>query len=160
MPLTPATLHLIGRDALARMKPGALLINVGRGSVVDESAVADALEAGALGGYAADVFEMEDWALPDRPQAIDPRLLAHPRTLFTPHLGSAVERVRREIEMRAADNIADVLAGRRRAMPSTRRVGARAAWRVEPRVECHFGEQELVHERVFHAFRFVHVCSK
>ena len=45
------------------MKPGALLVNIGRGSVVDEEAVADALETGALGGYAADVFEMEDWAL-------------------------------------------------------------------------------------------------
>ena len=71
-------------------KPGALLINVGRGSVVDERAVAAALEGGALGGYAADVFEMEDWALPDRPRSIDPRLRTHPRTLFTPHLGSAV----------------------------------------------------------------------
>jgi phosphonate dehydrogenase len=94
------------------MKSGALLINVGRGSVVDENAVADALETGALGGYAADVFEFEDWALPDRPIAVDPRLRAHPRTVFTPHLGSAVDRVRREIAMRAADNVADVLGGR------------------------------------------------
>jgi phosphonate dehydrogenase len=111
-PLTPGSRHQIGTDALARMKPGALLINVGRGSVVDESAVADALESGALGGYAADVFEMEDWALPDRPRAIDERLRTHPRTLFTPHLGSAVTRVRQAIEMRAVENIADVLAGR------------------------------------------------
>jgi phosphonate dehydrogenase len=83
-PLTPATHHLIGRDAIAQMKPRTLLINVGRGSVVDETAVADALESDALGGYAADVFEMEDWALPERPMAIDPRLREHPRTLFTP----------------------------------------------------------------------------
>jgi len=112
-PLTAATRHLIGQDAIGRMRPGALLINVGRGSVVDELAVAAALESGALGGYAADVFEMEDWALPDRPRSIDLRLRVHPRTLFTPHLGSAVERVRRAIELRAADNIADALAGRR-----------------------------------------------
>lgn len=112
-PLTPATHYLIGRDAIARMKPTALLVNVGRGSVVDETAVADALERGALGGYAADVFEMEDWALSGRPTEIDPRLREHPRTLFTPHLGSAVERVRRSIELRAADNIADALAGKR-----------------------------------------------
>jgi phosphonate dehydrogenase len=111
-PLTPATRHLIGREALATMKQGARLINVGRGSVVDETAVADALEADRLGGYAADVFAMEDWALAGRPRAIDPRLLAHPRTLFTPHLGSAVDSVRRDIAMRAADNIAAVLAGR------------------------------------------------
>jgi len=55
---------------------------------------------------------MEDWALPDRPTFIDPRLRHHPRTLFTPHLGSAVQRVRRAIEMRAADNIVDALAGK------------------------------------------------
>ncbi len=111
-PLTAGSRHLVGREAISRMKPGALLINVGRGSVVDEAAVASALEAGRLGGYAADVFEMEDWALPDRPRQIDPRLRGHARTLFTPHLGSAVERVRRMIELRAADNIVDVLADR------------------------------------------------
>lgn len=112
-PLTAGSRHQIGADALSRMKPDALLINVGRGSVVDESAVLAALEAGKLGGYAADVFEMEDWALPDRPKAIDERLRAHPRTLFTPHLGSAVTRVRQAIEMRAVGNIADVLEGHR-----------------------------------------------
>jgi phosphonate dehydrogenase len=112
-PLTPGSRHQIGTDALARMKPDAFLINVGRGSVVDESAMVAALETGKLGGYAADVFEMEDWALPGRPKTIDERLRSHPRTLFTPHLGSAVTRVRQAIEMRAADNIADVLEGRR-----------------------------------------------
>jgi phosphonate dehydrogenase len=112
VPLTPATFHLIGREALKRLKADALMINIGRGSVVDEAAVADALDAGALGGYAADVFEMEDWALESRPRAIDARLLAHPSTLFTPHLGSAVDRVRLEIAMQVADDIAAVLAGR------------------------------------------------
>lgn len=111
VPLTRDSRHLIGRSALAAMKPGALLVNIGRGSVVDEAAVADALVIGRLGGYAADVFELEDWALPDRQRDIDPRLLAHPRTLFTPHLGSAVDNVRLAIAMRAADNIADVLQG-------------------------------------------------
>jgi len=111
-PLTTASRHLIGNDALARMKSGALLINVGRGSVVDEAAVLHALETGKLGGYAADVFAMEDWALPDRPKTIDERLRTHPRTLFTPHLGSAVTRARQAIELRAVDNIADVLEGR------------------------------------------------
>ena len=113
MPATATTHHLIGREALARMKTGALLVNVGRGSVVDEFAVVTALEKGELGGYAADVFEFEDWALPERPTLIDSRLRLHPRTLFTPHLGSAVGRVRRAIELRAADNIADALAGKR-----------------------------------------------
>lgn len=110
-PLTPDSRHLIGADTLARMKPGALLVNVGRGSVVDERAVLAALEIGRLGGYAADVFEMEDWALPNRTMTIDERLRTHPRTLFTPHLGSAVTRVRQAIELRAVANIADVLNG-------------------------------------------------
>ncbi len=111
-PLTASNRHMIGREAVAAMKRGALLINIGRGSVVNEAVVASTLEAGAVGGYAADVFELEDWALADRPRTIDPRLLADRRTLFTPHLGSAVASVRNAIELRAAENIADVLAGR------------------------------------------------
>jgi phosphonate dehydrogenase len=78
---------------------------------VDEAAVLAALESGHLGGYAADVFEFEDWLLPDRPQEIALGLRTHPRTLFTPHLGSAVARVRWQIALRAAHNILDALAG-------------------------------------------------
>ena len=111
VPLLDSTHHGIGRAALATMSPSTLLVNISRGSVVDEAAVAAALHSGALGGYAADVFEFEDWgkktfappsdsravrvvmtlalpaALPDRPRAIPPELLDAPRTLFTPHLG-------------------------------------------------------------------------
>ncbi len=111
-PLTPATLHMIDAAALAQMPPGALLVNCARGSLVDEAAVAAALEHGHLGGYAADVFEMEDWALPHRPAGIAPALLAQPRTLFTPHLGSAVVEVRRRIALQAATALADFFAGR------------------------------------------------
>ena len=112
LPLTPSTRHFLDAESLALLPRHALLVNIGRGSTVCEAAVLAALEAGRLGGYAADVFESEDWALPDRPPDIDPALRAHPRTLFTPHLGSAVERVRRAIEMRAVANIEDHLAGR------------------------------------------------
>jgi phosphonate dehydrogenase len=112
LPLTPDTFHLVGRQALTRMKRGAYLINVSRGSVVDEEAIADALESGHLAGYAADTFEMEDWARRDRPREINPRLLRLPdRTLFTPHLGSAVAAARREIERTAANNILQALRG-------------------------------------------------
>lgn len=108
--LAPETLHLVDAAALARMRPETLLVNPARGSVVDESAVADALEAGRLAGYAADVFEMEDWARPDRPRQVEPRLRAlADRTVLTPHLGSAVGHVRREIALRAADNVLDLL---------------------------------------------------
>jgi phosphonate dehydrogenase len=114
LPLTSDTFHLLGREALARMQPGAYLINVSRGSVVDEDAVADSLESGHLAGYAADVFEMEDWARPDRPREINPRLLRlTDRTLFTPHLGSAVASARRAIERAAANNILEALRGDR-----------------------------------------------
>ena len=113
LPLTAATHHVIGRPALHRMRPGAFLVNVGRGSVVDEEAVAEALDSGRLGGYAADVFAMEDWALPGRPASIPARLLAHPRTLFTPHLGSAVDELRREMSRQAARQVRQVLDGQR-----------------------------------------------
>ncbi|WP_449288920.1 phosphonate dehydrogenase [Methyloligella solikamskensis] len=113
LPLTPQTLHIMNETAIAQLKPGAFLINPARGSLVDESAVADALENGRLAGYAADVFEMEDWAREDRPRQIEPRLLAMAdRTLFTPHLGSAVSSVRHAIEMEAARSIIDFLEGR------------------------------------------------
>lgn len=112
LPLTEGTYHLLNDDALAACKPGALLINPARGSVVDEAAVIRALENGRLGGYAADVFECEDLSIPGRPKGIPSRLLKHPATLFTPHLGSAVESVRRAIELRAVANIADWACGR------------------------------------------------
>ena len=64
LPLTETTTGLIDAEAIGRMRRGALLVNPARGSLVDEAAVADALESGHLGGYAADVFECEDWARP------------------------------------------------------------------------------------------------
>jgi phosphonate dehydrogenase len=112
LPLTSTTVHLINGDTLMAMKPGAFLINACRGSVVDEQAVAKAVTAGRLGGYAADVFEMEDWARTDRLRTIPPALLAaEDRTLFTPHLGSAVRQVRLEIEWQAARSIMQALTG-------------------------------------------------
>ena len=111
LPLLRETRHLVNRDFLARMKPSALLINTARGSLVDEMAVADALEGDRLAGYAADVFAMEDWALPDRPQELSVRLLKSPKVVLTPHLGSAVDRVRREIALEAARSILQGLRG-------------------------------------------------
>jgi len=109
-PLTPETQHLINRSSLALLKPGACLVNVGRGSVVDEAAVAEALASGRLAGYAADVYEFEDWGRCGRPLGIYPALLAMPdKTLFTPHLGSAVDSARKEIALEAASAILSVL---------------------------------------------------
>ena len=112
-PLTPHSRKLLNAERLSLMKEGAFLVNTGRGSCVDERAVAQALKNGHLAGYAADVFEFEDWALDGRPEKICPPLLSPElNTLFTPHLGSAVDKVRIAIEMTAAKNIVDVLEGR------------------------------------------------
>jgi phosphonate dehydrogenase len=114
LPLTPATRHLVADRALERIRRGCRIVNVGRGGVVDEAAVARALAAGRLAGYAADVFELEDWAVPDRPREVHPALLAsRDRTLFTPHLGSAVAEVRRRIEETATQNLLAALSNRR-----------------------------------------------
>lgn len=113
LPLTSGTVRLIGSAALARMRAGAFLVNVGRSSVVDEQAVLAALHAGRLAGYAADVFAMEDWALPGHPAQIPPGLPRHPRTLFTPHLGSAVDGVRQDMSLAPARQVEQALRGQR-----------------------------------------------
>ncbi len=116
LPLNARTFHLVSADALRRMRRGMWLVNIGRGSVVDEAAVAQSLEENHLGGYAADVFEMEDWVIENRPRRISQRLLVlRDRTLFTPHLGSAVCSARLAIEHAAADAIIAVLSGRQPA---------------------------------------------
>lgn len=116
VPLTETTHHLICDETIDLMKPGALLINPCRGSVVDEMAVAVALVDGRLGGYATDVFEFEDWALVDRPREVTAALRAMPgETLFTPHLGSAVTAARRAIERAAVESVIAVLRGGRPA---------------------------------------------
>lgn len=108
-PLTPDTLGMVDTAFLAKMKAGAYLINPARGSIVSERAVAEALASGRLGGYAADVFELEDQSRQDAPSSVEPQLLDHPKTFFTPHLGSAVTEVRRGIAASAADEILRVL---------------------------------------------------
>jgi phosphonate dehydrogenase len=76
--------------------------------------VATALATGQLAGYAADVFEMEDWARTDRPRQVTPTLLNPAfNTVFSPHLGSAVDGVRRKIAHEAACRIAEWASGER-----------------------------------------------
>ena len=83
-----------------------MLVNPCRGSVVDEQAVVRALQSGQLGGYGADVFEMEDWAREDHPSSIPQGLLdQRDRTVLTPHIGSAVQSIREDIAMTAARNL-------------------------------------------------------
>jgi len=79
-PLTDQTRNLIGARSIETMRPGALLINCGRGGVIDEEALLSALESGHLGGVALDVFATEPPA--------DRRLARHPRVVSTPHIGA------------------------------------------------------------------------
>lgn len=110
--LTPQTRHIIDARKIAQMKPGTILINFARGSLVDEAAVAQSLQEGHLGFFAADVFEFEDWVIADRPREIHPAILAQSeRTLLTPHLGSATTRVRQDMAMQAAESVIEYLGG-------------------------------------------------
>jgi len=98
VPLTPATHHLIDERALATMKPTAVLINTGRGPLVDEAALGRALAAGRLAGAGLDVFENEP--------RVHPELLAcRRRVVLTPHLGSATDRTRRRMAALAAASV-------------------------------------------------------
>ena len=103
-PATPATRGMIGAEALAKMKPGAVLLNTARGALVDEGAVAAALASGRLGWYAADAFAAE-------PLPADSPLRAAPRTLFTPHVAWATGGALRRLMEITARNLAAFLAG-------------------------------------------------
>lgn len=126
-PLLPQTTHIIDSRALTLIKHGAILINTARGSLVDEEAVAEALKSGVLSAYAADVFELEDQIRPSRPLKISPQLLDSDRTIFTPHIGSAIPTVRREIELFAANSIVQFFDGVRPPPGAVFQVGRTSA---------------------------------
>jgi glycerate dehydrogenase len=103
-PLTPETDKFINADSLARMKPGAFLINTGRGPLLDEAAVADSLRAGHLGGLGADVLSKE-------PPPVDHPLLTAPRTVITPHIAWASIEARQRLMQEVTENVRAFLAG-------------------------------------------------
>ncbi|WOJ95141.1 D-glycerate dehydrogenase [Congregibacter variabilis] len=100
-PLTDDTRHLINEKTLAKFKPGAVLINTGRGPLVHEEALVHALESGHLSGAGLDVFEFEP--------AVTPTLLNLPKVTLLPHIGSATAECRKEMVGRAFANIASYL---------------------------------------------------
>ncbi len=104
-PLTPETRKLVNAERLARMKSTAIVINTARGGCVDDVALADALERGTIFAAALDVFDGEP--------AIHPRLLAAPRLVLAPHLGSATTQTRTQMAQLCADGVLAVLAGNR-----------------------------------------------
>lgn len=107
VPLTDATRHLFDAARIRRMRAGSVLVNTSRGPVVDEEALADALEDGHLFAAGIDVFEREP--------AVLPRLLAAPRTVLLPHIGSASVATRTRMARLACEGAVAVLAGERPA---------------------------------------------
>ena len=103
-PLTPDTQHLINAESLRLMKPTAILINTGRGPLVDEQAVADALNAGQIYAYCADVMCQE-------PPAADNPLLDCPNAFLTPHVAWATREARVRLLDITFDNVAAFIAG-------------------------------------------------
>jgi glyoxylate reductase len=104
VPLTPETRHLIDKRALTRMKRSAYLINTSRGPVVDEEALAWALEHRLIAGAALDVYEREP--------EIHPGLLHLENVLLVPHLGSGTVETRTAMADLAVDNVVAVLSGK------------------------------------------------
>lgn len=104
VPATPATHHLIDAAALARMRPHALLINIARGDIVDETALIEALQQGRIAGAGLDVYEHE----PTVPEA----LTAMENVTLLPHLGTAALDVREAMGMMALDNLTAFFDGR------------------------------------------------
>jgi len=103
-PLTPATKGLVGRERLAWMKPTAFLLNTGRGPLVDEAALAEALNAGRLAGAGLDVLETE-------PPAPDHPLLTARGCVITPHLGWATRAARERLLAAVVENVRAFLSG-------------------------------------------------
>jgi D-3-phosphoglycerate dehydrogenase len=106
VPLTPATFHVIGREALRAMKPTAILVNTARGPLVDEAALAEALKERRIYGAGLDVFETE-------PPAPDNPLLQLANVVLSPHTAGSTEAADRTLAVASADIIIAALAGRR-----------------------------------------------
>lgn len=103
-PLTETTRHLINRSTLSKMKHGAILVNTGRGPLVDEQAVAEALQSGQLSAYASDVLSVE-------PPSADNPILSAPNAYITPHIAWATLESRKRLMETAAANLRAFLDG-------------------------------------------------
>ncbi len=101
VPLSDSTRGLIDRRRLGLLPEGAVLVNTARGAVVEEDALAEALESGRLGAAGLDVYAHEP--------SVPPRLLAAPRTVLLPHVGSATIATRRAMLRLAAERLAESL---------------------------------------------------
>ena len=111
-PLTENTRHLINADTLRQMKPTAILINTGRGPLIDDQAVADALQEGRLGAFCADVLTTE-------PPSSDNPLLSQPNAFITPHIAWASTEARTRLIQVATDNVRAFISGKPRNVVSS-----------------------------------------
>lgn len=102
VPRTRETTGLLDRNAFAKLRPGALVVNAARGGIVDEAALLEALDSGHLGGAALDVFA-EEPPPPEHP------LLAHERVICTPHLGASTDQAQRNVAIAVAEQVRDFL---------------------------------------------------
>ena len=103
-PLTPETRHLFNRDTFSRMKRGAYLVNTARGPIVDEAALAEALDSGQIGGAALDVMTQE-------PPPSSP-LFGRENVIITPHTSFYSEESLVELQVKAANEVVSVLSGK------------------------------------------------
>lgn len=128
--LTSETVGLIGAELLNRMKPDAILVNTSRGRILDESALADVLEAGLIRGAALDVHGKE-W--PEHRPAAEPRLLDLPNVILTPHIGTSARQTREWMATQVVRNI------------ELHNAGSRPLHVLNPEV---YGEPPLEQERI------------
>jgi len=110
VPLTKETTNLIGRDALPKMKPTAILVNTARGGIVDEAAVADSVKAGGLAGAGLDVV-VDEPLKPSHP------LNGVPNIILTPHMAGVTEEAMMRMAQDSAEDILRVLRGERPKFP-------------------------------------------
>jgi D-3-phosphoglycerate dehydrogenase len=102
VPLTDETTHLLDQAALARLKPGAIVLNLARGGIVDEAALAEGLRTGRLGGAGIDVYEHE-------PPADSP-LLSSPNVVLTPHIAASTSEAQVAVGVEIAQRVIAALA--------------------------------------------------
>jgi len=101
VPMTDKTRGILGKDAIAKMKPGVRIINCARGGLVDEAALAEAIKSGHVAGAAFDVFEVEP--------ATESPLFGLPNVVCTPHLGAATTEAQENVALQVAEQMSDYL---------------------------------------------------
>ncbi len=100
-PLTDQTRNILSKENIAKLKPGAYIINCARGGLVDEAALKEALDEGRIAGAALDVYETEP--------ATEHPLFGHPKVVATPHLGASTREAQENVAIQVAEQMADYL---------------------------------------------------